>query len=80
MAYVAVKSGEHAIQNAEALLQAIRRGDPEFYNRFGFKPARKYCIRSPFDVPDEAFMVKFLTDDPDRYRGKIEYPATFNEV
>lgn len=28
MAYVAVKGGEQAIQNAEALLQARRRGDP----------------------------------------------------
>lgn len=28
MAYVAVKGGEQAIQNAEALLQAQRRGDP----------------------------------------------------
>lgn len=27
MSYVAVKGGEKAIQNAEALLQAIRRGD-----------------------------------------------------
>lgn len=29
MAYVAVKGGEQAIQNAEALLQARRRGDPD---------------------------------------------------
>lgn len=28
MAYVAVKGGEEAIKNAEALLQALRRGDP----------------------------------------------------
>jgi alpha-D-ribose 1-methylphosphonate 5-triphosphate synthase subunit PhnI len=28
MAYVAVKGGESAIQNAEALLKALRRGDP----------------------------------------------------
>lgn len=28
MAYVAVKGGEQAIQNAEALLEAMRRGDP----------------------------------------------------
>ncbi|MBD0337175.1 MAG: carbon-phosphorus lyase complex subunit PhnI [Cyanobacteria bacterium Co-bin13] len=29
MSYVAVKGGEQAIQNAEALLQALRRGSPE---------------------------------------------------
>jgi alpha-D-ribose 1-methylphosphonate 5-triphosphate synthase subunit PhnI len=29
MAYVAVKGGEQAIQNAEALLKALRRGDPD---------------------------------------------------
>lgn len=29
MAYVAVKGGEQAIQNAEALLSALRRGDPD---------------------------------------------------
>lgn len=29
MAYVAVKGGEQAIENAEVLLQAMRRGDKD---------------------------------------------------
>ncbi|WP_081942766.1 carbon-phosphorus lyase complex subunit PhnI [Myxosarcina sp. GI1] len=54
-------------------------GDPKFYIRFGFKPASKYSIQSPFNVPDEYFMVKFLTKS-DGYRGKIVYPAAFSAV
>jgi putative acetyltransferase len=32
-------------------------GDPAFYSRFGFSPARAYGLECPFPVPDEVFMV-----------------------
>lgn len=35
-------------------------GHPEFYPRFGFRPARAYGLLSQFEVPGEAFMVREL--------------------
>lgn len=32
-------------------------GHPEYYPRFGFRPAREHGLRSEYAVPDEAFMV-----------------------
>jgi len=32
-------------------------GHPEYYPRFGFKPASAYDIRCEWDVPDNVFMV-----------------------
>lgn len=32
-------------------------GHPEYYPRFGFKPASGYGIQCEWDVPDEVFMV-----------------------
>ncbi|WP_229640143.1 GNAT family N-acetyltransferase [Waterburya agarophytonicola] len=55
-------------------------GNPKFYNRFGFKPAINYGIKSPFDVGDEYFMVKFFNSDRHKYKGKVIYPITFNET
>ena len=35
-------------------------GYPEYYPRFGFCPASQLSLRSEYDVPEEAFMVKEL--------------------
>ena len=55
-------------------------GEPKFYHRFRFKPASKYGIDSPFDVGNEYFMVKFVTHEGHNYRGKIKYPAAFDNI
>jgi len=31
-------------------------GHPEYYPRFGFKPASRFNLESEYDVPDEVFM------------------------
>jgi putative acetyltransferase len=36
-------------------------GHPEFYPRFGFRPARPLGLQCQFDVPDPVFMVLELT-------------------
>lgn len=36
-------------------------GHPEFYPRFGFRPAGSYGLRSEYVVPDEVFMAIELT-------------------
>ena len=38
-------------------------GHPEYYPRFGFRPASKFGVQSDWDVPDEAFMMMVLADE-----------------
>ena len=35
-------------------------GHPEYYPRFGFEPGDDHGIRSPYEVPPEAWMVHLL--------------------
>jgi putative acetyltransferase len=53
-------------------------GHPDYYPRFGFRPASGLGIRAPFDVPDEAMMALVL-DPSDRAvpSGPITYPPAF---
>ena len=53
-------------------------GHPEFYPRFGFAPAVRYAIRSEYDVPDEAFMIRELREGTLRdVSGTIRYHPVF---
>ncbi|MBW4663187.1 MAG: hypothetical protein KME01_03150 [Chroococcus sp. CMT-3BRIN-NPC107] len=56
---------------------AIVLGEPQFYNRFGFKPSVCYKIESPFPVPEDFFMVKTLNNYRDSQKGKVVYPPAF---
>lgn len=55
-------------------------GHPEYYPRFGFEPASRYCLRCQWDgVPDAAFMVIVADGSvlPEaggvaRYRGEFD--------
>jgi predicted N-acetyltransferase YhbS len=71
----------------EAVLAAAREageglvvvlGHPDYYPRFGFRPASGLGICAPFDVPDEAMMALVL-DPSDRPvpSGPITYPPAF---
>ncbi|RCJ18707.1 GCN5 family acetyltransferase [Nostoc sp. ATCC 43529] len=74
-----IKAGlEIAQANKEAVVIVL--GHPEFYTRFGFQTSVIYGIESPFPVPEEFFMVKPLQNYHERYKGKVIYPPTFNEV
>lgn len=57
-------------------------GHPEYYPRFGFKPASKYNIRCQWErIPDEAFMI--LVFDQSTLRnvsGVAMYRDEFNEA
>ncbi|HEY9810064.1 MAG TPA: N-acetyltransferase [Halomicronema sp.] len=56
-------------------------GYPEFYQRFGFKPASQWGIKAPFPAPDEAFMaLELQPSSAQNYTGTVCYPAYFNEV
>ncbi|MBZ4016996.1 GNAT family N-acetyltransferase [Streptomyces purpurogeneiscleroticus] len=57
-------------------------GHPDYYPRFGFRPASRWGISAPMEVPDEAMMALPL-DAPDAEparpvpAGVIQYAAAF---
>ncbi|MFC1515260.1 GNAT family N-acetyltransferase [Thermodesulfobacteriota bacterium] len=54
-------------------------GHADYYPRFGFEPASRYDIRSEWEVPDEAFMIKILNkQDMQGISGIIKYRAEFS--
>lgn len=55
-------------------------GHPEYYPRFGFRPARPYGIETPYDAPDEAWMALPLPAYDDRVRGTVLYPPAWDSV
>lgn len=56
-------------------------GHPEFYPRFGFKPASKWNINSPYNVPDEVFMaLELIHGSLSDVSGTVQYPKEFEEV
>ncbi len=53
-------------------------GHPDYYSRFGFKPARSHGLEVAFDVPDAAFLVIELEKGAlDDVRGMVQYPPAF---
>lgn len=56
-------------------------GHPEYYPRFGFKPARSQGLEAPFSVPDEAFMALELVPNAlNAISGIVKYPPEFEEA
>jgi putative acetyltransferase len=55
-------------------------GHPDYYPRFGFRPARRYGIETPYDAPDEAWMALRLPAYDNRVRGTVLYPPAWDSV
>jgi putative acetyltransferase len=56
-------------------------GHPEYYPRFGFKPAVRFGLSCEYNVPEEAFMVLELRSGYlRRASGKIKYHAAFRNL
>ncbi len=56
-------------------------GHPEYYPRFGFKPASRWNIKAPFDAPDEAFMaLELVNGELIGKSGVVEYPGEFTDA
>jgi putative acetyltransferase len=72
------------------LAEIQRRGDPfvivlghpQYYPRFGFKPAAsRHGVRCKWDVPDDVFMIRVFDAAAMRgVRGLAEYHAEFDKV
>ena len=75
-----VEAGLRECQEAGCQIVVVI-GHPEFYPRFGFRPARAYGLRSEFDVPDEAFMAAELIAGALAGRsGLVRYLPEFGAV
>ncbi|BAZ42202.1 GCN5-related N-acetyltransferase [Calothrix sp. NIES-4101] len=72
----------HGLEKANAMGEALAvvLGYPLFYNRFGFVSSVIYGIKSPFDVPEDVFMVKVLENFQAKYQGEVVYPPAFLRV
>lgn len=56
-------------------------GHPDYYHRFGFRPAHVHGITCKWVVPEDAFMVKELRPGAlATVRGRVEYRPEFDEV
>ncbi|MBT8229161.1 MAG: N-acetyltransferase [Bacteroidia bacterium] len=54
-------------------------GHAAYYPKFGFTEARPYCIKAPFDVPSEAFMVLELKEGIlQDIEGTVQYNEAFS--
>ena len=53
-------------------------GHPSYYPKFGFVPASKWNITSPFPAPDEAFMaLELIPDSLVSIKGMVVFPTEF---
>ncbi len=56
-------------------------GNPEFYSRFGFLPAKQFGLKWKTGVPDEVFMVKELSEHALRgVKGVVKYRPEFDAM
>jgi len=56
-------------------------GHAAYYPRFGFRPASKWYIKAPFEVPDDAFLAMELVKNGLKdVSGTVEYPKEFDDV
>ena len=56
-------------------------GHPNYYPRFGFRPASQFGLRSEYDVPDPVFMALELTPGSlQNLSGLARYHAAFASV
>ena len=74
---------EHGLDLVEALGEplVLVEGVPAYYPRFGFERASLHGITPPSPkIPDEAFMVKLLSNYDPSFRGQVRYPPAFYEA
>ena len=56
-------------------------GHPDYYPRFGFRPASQFGLACEFEVPDDVFMALAVEDGALRNRqGTIHYHPLFRTV
>ena len=74
---------KHGLEKARELQHksVIVLGHEHYYPKFGFVPADKWNIKSPYDVPRNAFMaLELVTDGLKNANGLVKYPKEFDTV
>ncbi|MGB8952623.1 MAG: N-acetyltransferase [Candidatus Aminicenantales bacterium] len=76
-----VREGIQILKESECAF-IIVLGHPEYYPRFGFKPASRYGIKSQWDgVPDDVFMISWLNESAAKgVSGVAKYREEFNDT
>jgi len=75
-----IKSG---LDKARALnyTSVIVLGHEHYYPKFGFVPADKWNIQSPYNVPANVFMaLELVTDGLKGISGMVRYPEAFGAI
>lgn len=70
----------HKIARKLGFDSVIVLGHPEYYPKFGYKPASTWGIKATFDLPDNnAFMALELTHGAlNKVSGKVKFPSEFD--
>ncbi len=55
-------------------------GHPDYYRRFGFKPATDWGVSCNLPIPDDALTAMELVDGALSGGGKVEYPDLFRAL
>lgn len=56
-------------------------GHKDYYQRFGFRPAKKWGIEAPFNIPDNAFLALELVEDGLKdVKGIVKYAKEFGDI
>ncbi|MCH7408927.1 N-acetyltransferase [Belliella sp. DSM 111904] len=74
---------KHGLDKARELQHksVIVLGHEHYYPKFGFIPAEKYYIKSPYEVPTNVFMaLELVTDGLKNTNGLVKYPQEFDTV
>jgi putative acetyltransferase len=67
---------ERARQTSYPLVVVV--GHPDYYSRFGFEPARRFGVDTPYDVPDEAWMaLRLPAYGEQKACGTVRYPPAW---
>lgn len=74
---------KHGLDKARELKHksVIVLGHEHYYPKFGFVPADKWNIKSPYEVPTNVFMaLELVTDGLKNTNGLVKYPKEFETV
>jgi len=73
---------EAAIARAKPLcyVAIVVAGYPEYYQRFGFMPAKDWGVHCNLSIPDDALAAMELKDGALSGGGEVEYPEMFKAL
>jgi putative acetyltransferase len=77
----ALMSAAIGLAIARAAPALVLLGYPDYYERFGFGPARALGLLPPVDAwPDAAWMARLLPAWDPAFAGRVRYPAAFEPL